>query len=301
MVDQELPGRYASRYSRRVSATSLEIGALLDGRYRLLGFLGRGGTGCVYEAMDLRLSRTVALKALYADTDGSAQAGERLFREARAAASSDHPAIATTYGFGVDHELGVSFVVMERLKGETLAQRIERTGPLPVELVIEVASELLDALAVVHEAEIVHRDIKPSNVFLATRGRRVDEVKLLDFGAARLLDLHTLTATGDLYGTPMYMAPEQLRDASSVDARSDLYSLGLVLEECLTGEPPFKARNLVVLTTEILLGRSVDVRKRRPDCPDVLAALIARCTRAAREERFVDARSAAQALSQSKR
>lgn len=251
---------------------------------------------CVYEALDVRLSRHVALKVMCSETGDEELAAERLHREAQGAARSEHPAVVTTYGYGCDDELAVSYVAMECLRGETLGQRLERTGPMAFVQVYEIALELLDALAAVHEAAVIHRDLKPSNVFLTTRGRRTDEIKLLDFGVARLIDLHTLTATGELYGTPMYMAPEQLRDASAVDARSDLYSLGMLLHECLSGKPPFARTNLVELTTAIILGRSRDLLRERPDCPALLASFVAQCSHVEPTLRFVSARAATRAL-----
>jgi serine/threonine protein kinase len=251
--------------------------------------------GTVYEAQDIRLGRKVAVKLMRKDTADETLA-ERLYREARAAARSEHPAVVTMYGYGVDPELDVNYVVMEYLQGETLAQRITTAGPLSIELVVRIALEVADALAAVHAAGVVHRDLKPSNIFLATRGRRVDDVKLLDFGVAKQLDLQTLTTTGQIYGTPTYMAPEQLSDSKRVDARCDLYSLGAVLFECATGRPPFTGRNLLAVASEVLLGQEPDVREHRTDLPEPLAAVITRCMRKQPADRFQDARSLSKAL-----
>jgi len=251
--------------------------------------------GRVYEAEDMRLSRRVAVKVL---PDGSEDAsfGERIFREARAAARAEHPAVVTVYGYGSDPGLGVSYVVMECLGGETLGQRIAREGPLPIPFVQRIAFETADALSAVHAAGVIHRDLKPSNVFLAARGFRVDEIKLLDFGVAKLLDLQTLTTTGEVYGTPAYMAPEQLADSKRVEPRCDLYSLGAVLFECLTGTPPYAARSTAALVSEIVLGREPDVRAARPDVPEVLAGIVSRCLKKRARDRFPDARSICVAL-----
>lgn len=276
----------------------LPFGTLLDGRYRLAGLLGQGAMGHVYDAEDLRMSRRVAVKVLRGGSEDEARAAERLFREARAAARSDHPAVVTVHSYGVAAECALTYLVMERLSGETLASRIARLGPLPCAWVVGLARELLDALVAVHATAVVHRDLKPSNVFLASRGLRREEVKLLDFGVARLLDLQTLTMTGETYGTPVYMAPEQLRNPRGVDARSDLYSLGIVLYECLTGRPPFKATKLVPLTAEILLGPDLDVQRARPDCPDALAELVSRCAHVSVDQRFASAAVALSTLDQ---
>jgi eukaryotic-like serine/threonine-protein kinase len=261
----------------------LALGALVDGRYRLKAILGQGGMGVVYEAEDLRLARRVALKIMRDEQDDSP--GERLFREARAAARADHPAIVTTYGYGDDPQ------------GETLLARIERTGPLPHELTVRVGLEMTDALAAVHAAGVVHRDLKPSNVFLASRGRRVDEVKLLDFGVAKQLDLQTLTATGQIYGTPMYMAPEQLTDAKRADRRADIYALGAVLFECLSGKPPFDAPDMPTLASEIMFKAPRDPEAMRGSAiPAGLLAIVRRCMQKRPQERYAEAGAVGSAL-----
>jgi len=283
-------GKIVSRH-----AAPPPLGTLLDGRYRLQGLLGSGGMGRVYEAEDMRLGRRVAIKVLYED-DADGTMAERLFREAKAAARAEHPAVVTTYGYGVDPELGVDYVVMECLQGETLAARIERDGKLSIPFILRVGLEIAEALIAVHEAGVVHRDLKPSNVFLATRGRRIDDVKLLDFGVAKQLDLHTLTLTGQIYGTPQYMAPEQINDSKRVDRRSDIYSLGVVLYECATGELPFREKNVTALLCQIMFGAEPNVRARRADLPEPLAAAIARCLQRQAGNRYQTARSLYEAL-----
>lgn len=251
--------------------------------------------GVVYEAEDLRLARRVALKIMRDERDDSP--GERLFREARAAARADHPAVVTTYGYGDDPELGCSYLVMERLQGETLLARIERTGPLPHEFTVRVGLEMTDALAAVHAAGVVHRDLKPSNVFLASRGKRVDEVKLLDFGVAKQLDLHTLTITGQVCGTPMYMAPEQLTDAKRADRRADIYALGAVLFECLSGKPPFDAPDMPTLASEIMFKAPRDPEATRGSAiPPGLLAIVRRCMQKRPQDRYAEAGAVGAAL-----
>lgn len=274
----------------------LEPGTLLDGRYRLKSLLGAGGMGQVMEAEDMRLGRRVAIKVIHREHESDDVLAERLFREAKAAARTDHPAVVTTYGYGRDDELELSYLVMERLSGETLAQRLLTQGVLTPGLATRIGLELADALSAVHAAGVIHRDLKPANVFLATRGLRTDELKLLDFGVAKQLDMQTLTITGQLYGTPTYMAPEQLADAKRVDARSDLYSLGAVLYECLTGRPPFHGANAAVLIADILTGERASVRALRPDTPPALADVVERCLQRQPRERFQDAVSLRNAL-----
>ncbi|MFM2420178.1 MAG: hypothetical protein RL385_4901 [Pseudomonadota bacterium] len=274
----------------------LPEGTLLDGRYCLRARIGEGGMATVYEAEDLRLSRVVALKVLKGCHASASTDAERMFRDARNAARSDHPSVITVYGYGHDEEEDAHFVAMERLRGETLAERIARVGPLPLADVVRFGIALFDALDAVHGAQVIHRDLKPANIFLATRGRRTDEVTLLDFGVSRALDLSTLTATGETYGTPAYMAPELLSDSRTVGPRTDLYALGIVLYECVTGRLPFKAKALATLTAEILLGPNLDVRIYRPECPQPLAEIIMRCAMREPAARFARAAEVGDAL-----
>ncbi len=257
-------------------------GLLLAGRYRLGQALGSGGMSVVYEAEDLRLSRRVAVKLLKAGGAEPALA-ERLFREAKAAARAEHPAVITVYGYGSDDETGLDYLVMERLEGESLAARIARDAPLDVAWVVRLGAELADALAHVHAAGVIHRDLKPANVFLARRGLRVDELKLLDFGIARQLDLHTLTAPGQVLGTLRYMAPEQLRDPKRIDARADLYALGVLLFECLCGRLPDD------VGTGAELGRP-ELWTHARAVPPALQVIVSRCLALDPSDRFADGR-----------
>ncbi|HKU42269.1 MAG TPA: serine/threonine-protein kinase [Polyangiales bacterium] len=274
-----------------------DIGAntILDGRYRLVSLLGEGGMGRVFAAEDLRLGRRVAIKVV-AEAADDRMLGERLFREARAAARSDHPAVVTAFGYGSDPDLSVDYFVMERLIGETVGDRIQRVGPLPLDLLLRIALETCDALVAVHDAGVIHRDLKPNNLFLASRGPRADELKLLDFGVAKQLSLQTITTTGQIWGTPVYMAPEQLSDSKRVDARCDLYGLGAVMYECLTGQPPFAASNLIALAFKVVQEVAPDAGALRSDAPPALLEIVARCLRKDPQERFQHARHLQRAL-----
>ena len=223
--------------------------------YKLVDVLGSGGMGVVYRAEDLRLGRQVALKYLPAEAARDPQLVARFVREARSASALNHPNICTIYE--VDEFEGHHFITMELLEGQTLRERIAE-GPVPVEIVIETAIEIADALETAHQRGIVHRDIKPANVFLTTRG----EAKVLDFGLAKL-DVRKLagavasttagadndsqlTSPGQALGTVAYMSPEQAR-GETLDARSDLFSLGVVLYEMATGQPAFPGATSAVI------------------------------------------------------
>lgn len=279
----------ASRVMSAIVPQDVELeGVLLDGRYRILACLGRGGMSVVYEAEDLALARRVAVKLVVATPDSPV--AERVFREAKAAARAQHPVVVTVFAYGHDEDLGVQYLVLELLHGEDLARRIARVGPLPLELVLRVGIEVSDALEQVSHVNVVHRDLKPANVFLASRGMRVDEVKLLDFGIAKALDMRTLTGPGDVLGTPAYMAPEQVLSASAVDARTDIYALGAVLYEAVTGERAFPGTSLSRVTHAVLKQVPAEVSSLRAGVPAGLELVISRCLKKDPNARFSTAR-----------
>ncbi|MDB4977295.1 MAG: serine/threonine protein kinase [Myxococcaceae bacterium] len=250
----------------------------------------------VYDAEDLRLLRGVAIKVVRGRSSHSMV--ERLFREAKAAARADHPAIVTVYEYGTDEPTGIDYLAMERLRGEDLATRIAREGPLSFELVIRIGVETADALSAVHRTGIVHRDLKPANIFLSQRGRRVDEVKLLDFGTAKHFDLQTLTMPGQVLGTLAYMPPEQMRDSKHIDARVDIYALGVSLYQCLTAQLPFGQESAIKLAAQMLMGqrRAIPLQDLRADVPPWLSAVITRCMQQRPADRFPTAAALRDAL-----
>jgi serine/threonine protein kinase len=213
--------------------------------YRILGKLGGGGMGVVYEAEDLTLGRHVALKFLPENLVGDPKTLERFTREARAASQLNHPNICTIHG--IEENNGHPFIVMEKLEGESLKQCIAG-HPMAVDKVLDVGVQVADALVASHAKNIVHRDIKPANIFLTPTG----QVKVLDFGLAKLVHNvgtdddagadNSLTAVGVIPGTAVYMSPEQAR-SETVDGRSDLFSFGVVLYEMATGKKPFAGNN----------------------------------------------------------
>ncbi|WP_078868277.1 protein kinase domain-containing protein [Streptomyces sp. NRRL F-5727] len=255
-------------------------GKLLEGRYLLAEQVGAGGMGVVRRARDERLGRTVAVKLL-AVPEGTAEADrDRLFalfrREARAAAVLESSFIVTLYDHGTarDDETGqdIPYLVMPLLQGRTLAALLRAEGPLPPGTAARLGAQVCRALAVAHRGGVVHRDIKPGNVFLTDEGM----VKVLDFGVATFVDAttHRLTRTGDgPIGTALYMAPERFREGPE-DPRGDLYSLGCVLYELLTGRPPFTSGSVAALIHHHLHEPPVPVEERRPDLPPPLSELI---------------------------
>jgi hypothetical protein len=258
------------------------------GAYRLIRALGAGGMGVVYLAEDTRLGRLVALKALAPESAHDEARRERLRREARAAAALSHPGIATVFAF--EEIDGALYLVSEYVPGETLREELAR-GPLTTDRAHDTALALAQALAAAHAHGIVHRDVKPENIIRTPDG----QVKILDFGLARDIDAEAradgparLTRDGAMLGTPAYMAPEQIRHAA-IDARADVFALGVVLHELVTGDHPFAAE-----TPAATIGRVLE--RDPPPVAGPLGGVIARCLAKRPEDRFASAADVARAL-----
>ncbi|MFO0559240.1 MAG: serine/threonine-protein kinase [Polyangiales bacterium] len=260
-----------------VESDEIAPATLIANRYRVARKLGAGGMGAVYEAVQEGLGRKVALKVLLPAYAENPEAVARFQREAQAAASLGHPNIVTVTDFGSD--AGLVFLVMEFLAGASLAQVIERERSLAQGRSAWIASQVLSALAVAHHAGIVHRDMKPDNVFLTEVSGVRDVVKVLDFGIARFTEQHgnnsKLTSTGAVLGTPAYMSPEQAR-GRAVDARTDLYSVGVMLYEMLTGSLPFQATNYHALLFAILEETPPALATVRQDLHPALVSVVER-------------------------
>ncbi len=273
------------------------IGRTIDEKYCPTAILGEGGMGTVYEAQHLLMERSVALKVLHPLFASDPDVVRRFQQEAQAAGSIGHPNICEIYDAGQLDD-GSPYLVMKRLLGETLADRLEREKVLPVALMVDIASQVLSALGAAHEKGIVHRDIKPDNIFLVERAGFGPMVKLLDFGISKNVaneGLH-LTRTGVVMGTPYYMAPEQAR-GEFVDARIDLYAVGAVLYESSTGRRPFDSDDLAELLRLVLFETPRPPRELRPSLPETFALVVERAIAKDRTERYQTAQEFMVALS----
>ena len=219
------------------------VGRILAGRYAIERVIGRGGMGIVYEARHVTVGRRVAVKVLRPDLARNAEATMRFQREAQVAGSIGHEHIVEVFDFGYSDE-GDAYIAMELLEGTDLGALVRESGPLPVGRALEVARQVASALGAAHEKGIVHRDLKSENVFVVAREGR-DFVKVVDFGISKVLEAdenQPITHEGTLLGTPHYMAPEQSTSGADTDARADLYALGCILFEMLTGKLPFTGK-----------------------------------------------------------
>jgi eukaryotic-like serine/threonine-protein kinase len=247
------------------------IGTRLNGRYRIEDKIGSGGMSTVYRAFDETLEREVAIKILHGHISDEEAALERFRREARTVAQLSHPHVVMVIDAGEDG--GHPYIVFEFVRGETLKDRIKREGPLPVAEAVAYGIEIGRALQAAHERGLVHRDVKPQNVLLDDEGR----AKVTDFGIALGLETGQLTGAGKVIGTTDYVSPEQAT-GSEVSGQSDVYSLGIVLYEMLTGEVPFKGDSHVSVAMKHVREGLPDVQHRRPEVSAALASLLERAT-----------------------
>jgi serine/threonine protein kinase len=257
------------------------LGTTLSGRYRLEARIGAGGMSTVYRALDETLQRQVAIKLLNREVASDSDQLERFRREARAVAQLSHPHVVGVIDAGEDESR--PYIVFEYVEGETLKERIRRLGRLPIAEAVAYAIEIARALGAAHARHIVHRDVKPQNVLIDEEG----SAKVTDFGIARTLDEEGLTADGRVLGTTDYVSPEQAL-GQPVTGQSDLYSLGVVLYEMLTGEVPFKGENQVAVAMKHVREILPDVQTKRPEVSAALAAVVDTATAKRQEDRYAD-------------
>ncbi|MGH2870108.1 MAG: protein kinase domain-containing protein, partial [Solirubrobacteraceae bacterium] len=257
------------------------LGTSLNGRYRLEARVGAGGMSTVYRAFDETLQRPVAVKLMNREVASDSDQLERFRREARAVAQLSHPHIVGVIDAGEDD--GRPYIVLEYVEGETLKDRIRRLGRLPIAEAVAYAIEIARALGAAHSRHIVHRDVKPQNVLIDEEG----SAKVTDFGIARTLEEDGLTADGRVLGTTDYVSPEQAL-GQHVSGQSDLYSLGVVLYEMLTGEVPFKGENQVAVAMKHVREELPDVQFKRPEVSAALAAVVETATAKHEDDRYAD-------------
>ncbi len=265
------------------------IGRVLSNVYRVEGKIGEGGMGAVYAARHVHLNKQYAVKVLSTSVAKNSNAVERLKQEAIAASSIDHDNIVDVTNFDT-YEDGSVFIVMELLRGESLAARVGR-GPIVAHDTARIAQQICGALGAAHARGIVHRDLKPENVFLTTKGG-AERVKVLDFGISKVKSAEAegvrMTRTGQLVGTPLYMSPEQARGETEIDLRVDIYALGVMLYEMLTGVPPFDGKNYFELLWKHGNEPPVPMEARNSNVflPDKLGGVVLKALAKERDQRY---------------
>jgi serine/threonine-protein kinase len=272
---------------------------ILNGKYTVEHVIGIGGMGVVCSAVHKQLKQRVAIKFL-AGQMRSQELVDRFIREGQAAVRIKSEHIATVLDVGV-LENGTPYLMMEHLAGADLSDYLLERKSLPIEEAVDFVLQALDALAVAHNAGVIHRDLKPSNLFVTQRSDGSPLVKVLDFGISKITEAGpsptaTLTRPGMMLGSPRYMSPEQLRNASSVDHRADIWAMGIVLQELVSGRPPFDADTFTALCTSIVSDAPTPLRSLVPDAPEELERLIQKCLERKVEDRFQNVAELAQAL-----
>lgn len=263
-------------------------GDLIGGKYEVIKQIGSGGMGYVVSAMHVELGEVVALKFLRPEALQIPELVERFAREARAAAKIRSEHIARVFDVGVLPD-GVPFIVMEHLAGQDLADVLQTRGPLPIKVAVEYVMQACEALAAAHASGVVHRDIKPENLFLTKHAQGLDFIKILDFGISKVAlapGKRGFVRTMMPLGSPVYMSPEQIRASDSVDARTDIWSLGCVLFELLTGTVAFNEPSLMQLSAAILEHDPVPLRELIPEAPVELEDVVFNCLQKDPDQRY---------------
>jgi serine/threonine protein kinase len=276
---------------------------LVAGKYRLVRELGAGAMGVVWLARNELVDREFAIKFLHPATPQSDEVLTRFFQEAKVLGRLRHPSLLEIVDTGKAAELhGAPYLVMELLEGIPLDDAIRQMGRIPLSLTLLIMQEVARALALAHEKGIVHRDLKPANIFLHRPGSGALVPKIVDFGISKIIGAPgeepplSLTRTGAMMGSPIYMSPEQAGSDKTLDARSDVHALGVVTWECLVGNPPYLATTFNNLMVEIVTGSRRLLREVMPEAPASVEALLTKAFARDREERFANAREFAAAI-----
>ncbi|MEA2696817.1 MAG: eukaryotic-like serine/threonine-protein kinase, partial [Myxococcales bacterium] len=294
-------------HAERVLAylNEVQTGKVLNSRYLIEHQLGAGGMGAVYAARHVHLGTKLAIKVLLPELLCEAEAIERFDREARASAKIADENVVRILDVG-QLENGAPYMVMEFLEGQDAGAYLKKNGRLSIEQAIDVMLQTCAAVAAAHAMGIIHRDIKPSNLFFVHRSAGRPLVKVLDFGVSKLVSADSqenlmATKTGSILGSPAYVSPEQWFDSKNVDKRSDIWALGIVLYELLTGKLPFIAASAPVMATKIAYEPVVPPSELRPEIPADLEKIVLRCLEKKAEDRFQDVTAVAKALGSSQR
>ncbi len=271
-----------------MSKSSVQIGDVIAGKYRVERILGIGGMGVVAAARHVDLDELRAVKFMRSKAKASATAAERFMREAKAIVRLKSEHVVQLHDVG-HLEGGEPYMVMEYLEGEDLKELVDRQGPLAIEDAVHYVMQACAGLAEAHEAGIVHRDLKPSNLFLTTTSDGMPCVKVLDFGISKLVGpekADDLTATAAMLGSPYYMSPEQMRSTRNVDARADIWAVGVMLYELLLGVKPFSGDTVTAVAAEVVQEDPVPPCSLRPDVPEGLEKVILRCLEKRSDDRY---------------
>ncbi len=278
---------------------SLEVGDVIQDKYKIVRLLGHGGMGAVYEGINTLIARRVAIKVLFGGVASQAGVVERFEREAQAAGRIGNDHILEVLDLGTLAD-GNRFMVMEYLDGETLGDRTKRVGPMTARELYPIARQLLQGLSAAHDAGIIHRDLKPDNVFIVReKAGRLDYVKIIDFGISKFTALDQdmkMTATGAVMGTPYFMSPEQAQGIGTTDARSDLYAVGVILYKAATGQVPFDGATFNELLFKIVLSPMPMPRALVPEFDPAFETIIQKAMARAPDRRFQSAMEFIQAL-----
>lgn len=289
------------KLSSDIAGEPFEPGEIVAGKYRVEQVIGTGGMGVVLAAVHIELEERVALKLLRVEFHGDKEVVGRFAREAKAAVRIKSEYSAAVYDVGVDPVRG-PFMVMEYLDGQDLAETVTKNGPLPVRRAVEYVMQACEALSVAHAIGITHRDVKPENLFVTKRGDGREVVKVLDFGISKFaltgstFGTHSPVTTQGLMGSPVYMSPEQIRSTADVDHRADIWSLGAVLYEILTGRCAFDGESITEVCAKVLEAAPEAIAQHRPDVTPALAAVIERCLQKNVKDRFQNTAELAIAL-----